>query len=215
MSTRLKSGCISTLRRSMAVPSRSSTEYATLPESSETQPLADVLRLGTTALRGRLEGRERLQCQHARLLPRQHFQQIAHFLPHVSGILHLAGNLLLHQFPEPLAQPVERHPQRPFAQAKPDRQVGLRDLLLVSRQPRLQRGEVLPSRRPLLLAPKSFQRPREQSNSPLPVEFQFRTRTARVCNLHGRRTVRAGVERNRPPSATPFQTALLVIYIRE
>src|ERR1017187_4815830 len=37
--------------RSAAVPSRSSTDRATLPECSETQPLADLLRLGTAALR--------------------------------------------------------------------------------------------------------------------------------------------------------------------
>src|ERR1039458_8983724 len=37
--------------RSAAVPSRSSTGHGTLPEYAETQPLANLLRLGTAALR--------------------------------------------------------------------------------------------------------------------------------------------------------------------
>jgi len=43
--------------RSAAVPRHSSTDHVTLSERSETHPLADVLRLGTAALRGSVEKR--------------------------------------------------------------------------------------------------------------------------------------------------------------
>src|SRR5208282_4404901 len=49
--------------RSAAVPSRSSTDHAIPPNCSETRPLADVLRLGTAALRPCPESEERWRCR--------------------------------------------------------------------------------------------------------------------------------------------------------